>query len=57
MREVSHGRTLDHPGGDRGRVLALRIVRIAIDTSFRFRGKRTVGCPETGLVAQVEIDA
>jgi hypothetical protein len=30
---------------------------VALDAYLRFRGKRTVGCPETGLAAEIGIDA
>jgi hypothetical protein len=33
------------------------IAPIVADVFFRFRGRRTVRCPETGLAADVEIDA
>jgi hypothetical protein len=33
------------------------IAPIVADVFFRFRGRRTVRCPETGLAAEVEIDA
>ena len=33
------------------------VAPIIADAFFRFRRKRTVGCPETGLAAEVEIDA
>ena len=39
--------------------LALGYVRapIVAEVFFRLRGRRTVRCPETGLAAEVEIDA
>ena len=33
------------------------VAPIAADAFARFRGKHTVRCPETGLTAEVEIDA
>ena len=33
------------------------IVPVALDAYFRFRGRRTVACPETGLAEGIEIDA
>jgi hypothetical protein len=33
------------------------VAPIVADAFFRFHRKRTVGCPETGLAAEVEIDA
>ena len=40
-------------------VLALGYVfaPIAADVFFRFRGRRAVRCPETGVTAEVEVDA
>lgn len=34
----------------------LVIVPVVMDTYFRFREKRTVGCPRTGLAAEVQVD-
>ena len=33
------------------------VAPIMAEAFFRFRGKRTVRCPETGLTAEVAIDA
>jgi hypothetical protein len=33
------------------------VAPIVADVFFRFRGRRTVRCPEAGLTADVEIDA
>jgi hypothetical protein len=33
------------------------MVPVVIDTYFRFRDKRTVHCPESGLAAKVQADA
>jgi hypothetical protein len=33
------------------------VAPIMAEVFFRFRGRRTVRCPETGLTAAVEIDA
>lgn len=33
------------------------VAPIIADTFLRFRGRRTVRCPETSLAAEVEIDA
>jgi len=33
------------------------VTPIMAEAFFRFRGRRTVRCPETGLTAEVEIDA
>jgi hypothetical protein len=33
------------------------VAPIVAEAFFRFRGERTVCCPETGLAAQVKIDA
>jgi hypothetical protein len=33
------------------------VAPIMAEVFFRFRGRRTIRCPETGLTAEVEIDA
>jgi hypothetical protein len=37
--------------------LAYIVAPIVAGVFFRFRGKRTVYCPETGLTAEMEMDA
>jgi hypothetical protein len=33
------------------------VMPVVTDVYLRFRARRTVGCPETGLAAEVQIDA